>query len=93
MGCCLLAIILAGAPRVALVFWWLFDTRYVNAAFSNLIMAVLGFLFLPWTTLMYVLVYPGGLSTVNWVFLGLALLVDLATYGGGGSEGRRRYRS
>ena len=93
MGCCLLAIILAGAPRVALFVWWLFDTRYVNAAFGNLLMAVLGFLFLPWTTLMYVFVYPGGLSTVNWIFIGLALLVDLATYGGGGREGQRRYSS
>lgn len=93
MGCCLFAIVLAGAPRVALLFWWFFDTRYVNAAFNNLIWPLLGFLFLPWTTLMYVVVYPGGLSLVNWVFLGLALVIDLGTYGGGGREGRRRYSS
>ena len=74
MGCCLFAIVLAGAPRFALVFWWLFQTKYVNTAFSNLLFAILGFLFLPWTTLMWVMVYPGGISIVNWVFLGLAFL-------------------
>lgn len=93
MGCCLFAIILAGAPRFALFIWWLFDTQYVSAAFDSLIFAILGFLFLPWTTLMYVFVYPGGLTSVNWVFLGLAFLIDMSTYFGGGNEGRRRYSS
>ena len=93
MGCCLFAILLAGAPRFGLFFWWLFDTRYVNAAFSNFLIAIVGFLFLPWTTLMWVLVYPGGISMVNWLFLGIAFLIDMGTYFGGGREGRRRYSS
>ena len=93
MGCCLFAVVLAGAPRFALFLWWLFDTKYVTAAFTNLIWPVLGFFFLPWTTLMYVLVYPGGLSLVNWVFLGVALLIDMGTYFGGGKSGRNRYSS
>ena len=93
MGCCLFAIMLAGAPRFALFFWWLFQTRYVNAAFSNFLVAILGFLFLPWTTLMWVIVDPGGISFWNWIFLGIAFLVDMGTYFGGGREGRRRYSS
>jgi hypothetical protein len=93
MGCCLFAIILAGAPRFALFFWYLLDTRYVNAAFNNLLFAILGFLFLPWTTLMWVIVYPGGISLVNWIFLGIAFLIDMGTYFGGGREGQRRYAS
>jgi hypothetical protein len=93
MGCCLFAIVLAGAPRFALVFWWLIQTRYVNAAFSNFLFAILGFLFLPWTTLMWVIVYPGGISLVNWVFLGIAFMIDMGTYFGGGREGQRRYAS
>jgi hypothetical protein len=93
MGCCLFAIILAGAPRFALVVWWFLQTRYVNAAFSNLLFALLGFIFLPWTTLMWVFVYPGGISLVNWIFLGIAFLVDMGTYFGGGREGQRRYAS
>jgi hypothetical protein len=93
MGCCLFAVILAGAPRFALVLWYLFQTKYVSAAFTNLIWPLLGFLFLPWTTLMWVMVYPGGISLVNWVFLGIAFLIDMGTYFGGGREGQRRYAS
>ena len=93
MGCCLFAIVLAGAPRFALFFWWLIQTRYVNAAFSNFLFAILGFLFLPWTTLMWVFVYPGGISMVNWVFLGIAFVIDMGTYFGGGKSGRARYAS
>jgi hypothetical protein len=93
MGCCLFAIILAGAPRFALVVWWFLQTRYVNAAFSNLLFAILGFIFLPWTTLMWVFVYPGGISTVNWIFLALAFAVDMGTYFGGGKSGKERYAS
>ena len=93
MGCCLLAIMLAGAPRFALFFWWLVDTRHVNDAFGNFLVAILGFLFLPWTTLMWVIVYPGGISFWNWIFLGIAFFVDMGTYFGGGRESKRRYSS
>jgi hypothetical protein len=93
MGCCLFAIILAGAPRFALFFWYLFQPIVVRAAFSNFFIALLGFLFLPWTTLMWVIVYPGGISFVNWIFLGLAFAIDMGTYFGGGKSGRDRYAS
>ena len=42
---------------------------------------------------MYVIVFPGGLSVVNWIFLGLAFAIDMGTYFGGGREGQRRYAS
>jgi len=93
MGCCLFAIILAGAPRFALAIWWLFQTKYVSAAFNNLIWPLLGIIFLPWTTLMWVIVYPGGISLVNWIFLGIAFLIDMGTYFGGGKSGKERYAS
>ena len=41
----------------------------------------LGLLFLPWATLMYVIVYPVG--GFDWVWLGMAFLADLASYSGG----------
>jgi hypothetical protein len=94
MGCCLFAIVLAGAPRFALFFWWLMQRAYVTLAFKgSQIWGLLGFLFLPWTTLMWVIVYPGGISFVNWFFLALAFMVDMGTYFGGGREGQRRYAS
>jgi hypothetical protein len=42
---------------------------------------------------MWVFVYPGGISMVNWIFLALAFMVDMGTYFGGGREGQRRYAS
>ena len=94
MGCCVFTIILAGAPRLAIFLWWLLQRAYVTLAFKgNQLLGLLGFLFLPWTTLMWVIVYPGGISFVNWIFLGLAFAVDMGTYFGGGREGQRRYAS
>jgi hypothetical protein len=94
MGCCLFASVLAGAPRLAFLLWWLVQPARIDKTFSSMpggfawLWAGLGVLFLPWTTIMYVFVYPGGLSFVNWVFLGLALAVDIGSYGGG-EYGRR----
>ncbi len=93
MGCCVFAIILAGAPRFAFIMWWLFQPVRVNTSFDTIFFPLLGVLFVPWTTLMWVIVYPGGISVVNWVFLGLALMADLGTYFGGGKSGRDRYSS
>jgi len=93
MGCCLLGCLFAAGPRVAFAMWWLFDPRRVMATFGNWLWPLLGLLFLPWTTLMYMLVAPGGLSIVNWIFLGLAFAVDLSTWFGNGEAGRRKYAS
>lgn len=93
MGCCVFAIILAGAPRFAFIMWWLFQPVRVNTSFDTIFFPLLGVLFVPWTTLMWVIVYPGGISVVNWVFLALALAADLGTYFGGGKSGRDRYSS
>jgi len=83
MGCCAFALVLAGAPRLALLFWWFTQPGRFNATFETWLWPLVGVVFLPWTALMYVFVYPGGISLINWVFLGLALLVDIGSYGGG----------
>lgn len=83
MGCCLFATLIAGAPRLAFLLWWLFQPVRINATFSTFIWPLLGVIFLPWTTIAYVAVFPGGIVGFDWVVLGLAVLVDIATYGGG----------
>jgi hypothetical protein len=83
MGCCLFASVLAGAPRLAFLLWWLFQPVRINATFSSFIWPLLGVILLPWTTLMYVLVFPGGIVGFDWVWLGLAFAIDIGTYGGG----------
>lgn len=90
MGCCLVFLVLAGAPRVATVFWWLFQPVRFQLIFPNWIVPVLGVIFLPWTTLAYIWVTPNGLSPLNWCLLVFAFLIDISTYGGGGSAKRRR---
>jgi hypothetical protein len=70
--------------------WWLINPLRFNAAFSTFILPLLGFLFLPWTTLMYLLVFPMGIVGFDWIWLGLGLLADIGTYGGGGYGNRDR---
>ena len=44
----------------------------------------------PWTTLMYVLVAPGGLNGLDFLWLALAVILDIASYSSGGVYGKRR---
>jgi hypothetical protein len=52
---CLFALITLLSPRLGLLLLWLF-TNYVDRAFSGWVLPLLGLLFAPWTTLLYVLV-------------------------------------
>jgi hypothetical protein len=89
--CCLLAAFMVVGPRGVLFLVWLFQPARWNLAFDNILVPVLGFLFLPWTTLMYVLVAPGGVDTVDLIGLALALVLDIGSYAAGGVSGRNRY--
>ncbi|NTU70727.1 MAG: hypothetical protein HGB10_02755 [Coriobacteriia bacterium] len=89
MGCCLFASILAGAPRFAFVLWWLFQPGRIGRTFDGFLWPLLGLIFVPWTTLMYVMVYPGGIGGFDWLWLALALFIDLGTYGGGAKSKSR----
>ena len=65
-------------PRLALAFTWIF-TDFVDRAYDEWIIPLLGFVFLPWTTLVYALVYDGdGVNVLGWLLVALALLADLS---------------
>ena len=81
--CCTFTAILVAGPRLGLLVWYLFNPIYVNGAFDNFFWGFLGWLLLPWTTLMYVAIYPGGILGFDWLWLGLAVFADMATYFGG----------
>ncbi len=89
--CCILATFALVGPRGILFLVWLFQPIRFSAAFDNGLVAFLGFLFLPWTTLMYLLVAPGGVDTIDAIGLVLAVVLDIATYASGGVSGRNRY--
>ena len=88
MGC-LLAVVAGFFPRVALVIVWL-TTNLVDRAFGPWILPLLGLFFLPFTTLVYVLVYSPAihLGHGRWLWVALAFLVELGGYGAAG-RGRR----
>jgi hypothetical protein len=82
--CCALGILGILGPRALIIFWWLTDPTRWNLAFDGALVPILGFLFLPWTTLMYVVLWTaGGLEPIGWLLVAMAFAVDLATYGGG----------
>jgi predicted methyltransferase MtxX (methanogen marker protein 4) len=56
------------------------------------VVPLLGILLLPWTTLTYLVVAPGGVTGRDIVFLGLAVVLDLASYGGAALSNSRRTR-
>jgi hypothetical protein len=82
MGCCLFALLLAGAPRFAFLLWWLVQPVRMQTTFSTFIWPLVGIIFAPWTTIMYVAVFPGGVTGFDWVLIGLGLVVDIGTYAG-----------
>lgn len=81
--CCLVALLMLVGPRATMIVWWLFDANRWSQAFDSLLIPVLGFILLPWTTLAYVLVFSGGITGLDLVLLILAVLGDLGAYGGG----------
>jgi hypothetical protein len=88
--CCLVTSLFFLGPRAAILVWWLLQPLRWQAAFDTYIWPVLGFLLLPWTTLAYVVVAPGGVFGAEWLLIVLAVLVDLAGYAGGGYGNRDR---
>ena len=89
--CCIFTALLLLGPRVAIVAWWLLDASRFSAAFNTFIWPLLGFLLLPWTTLMYLVVWSPetGITGIKWFFLGVAVLVDIVLHGSGGYTNRR----
>ena len=91
--CCFFTILLFLGPCFAGIVWWLIQPARWNLAFDTFIIPILGIIFLPWTLLMYVIVAPGGLTGLEWVFVGLMLFFDIGSYVGGGWGNRSRFGS
>lgn len=86
MGCCLVAFFALLSPRLALVIVWIFSDL-LSRAYSSWILPLLGFFILPWTTLAYAAFWdwaPGHHLSWRWIFVGLAFLIDMGAYAGGG---------
>jgi hypothetical protein len=91
---CLLGCLALSMPRIALVLVWLFSPGYLGTAFQTRIWPLLGFLFLPLTTLAYAFVWHQSEGAISWggvLVLVIALLIDLGLVGSGArARGQRR---
>ena len=89
--CCIFTILILLGPRFAGAIWWLVQPARWQLVFQNWLWPLLGIIFLPWTTLMYVIVAPGGINGLwEWLFIGLSVIADIASYTGGGYGNRKR---
>lgn len=92
MGC-ILPIMSLFMPRVVMVFIWLL-TSWFALAFKTTLWPLLGFLFMPYTTLAYMAAMLNGHGEINLFWLIVLIIAVLWDLGGqGGSFRRRRKRS
>jgi hypothetical protein len=80
MGC-LFLILMMISPRLGIIFLWAF-TDYVQRSFDTWIWPLLGLIFLPWTTLLYLLVAApvGAITFWGWLFVALGFFMDIASH-------------
>ncbi|MEO8371765.1 MAG: hypothetical protein ABI806_21440 [Candidatus Solibacter sp.] len=88
---CLLVILILAFPRIVLAIMF-FTSTYLQRAYDNLLIPLLGFIFLPLTTLVYAWLTNNHqhMEGVNLIYLIVAVVIDLGGLGGGESHRRNR---
>ncbi len=81
MGCFVVLFALI-SPRLALIFVWIFSNLLSRAFDHEWLVPLLGFFFLPWTTLAYALLWSSdnGVTGFEWFIVGFAFVVDIGSY-------------
>ena len=75
---CLFAFAIAFAPRVVLLLAWIFSNRWQIVWQGQWFLPLLGIIFLPFTTIMYMLSWsPTGIQGWDWLWIGLGLFMDI----------------
>jgi hypothetical protein len=92
---CLFAIVAVITPRFVLfILWWFTD--YLNTAFSSGWWGLLGFFFLPTTTIAYAVAQnefttiTGAIETAGILVIILGVVIDIGVLGGSGRGVARR---
>jgi hypothetical protein len=89
---CLLALLAFFFPRFVMVVMYIFST-YLQTAFKTTLWPLLGFLFLPYTTLAYAFAMHQNNGSVSGIYLALivvAVLMDLGSTSGAEATRRKR---
>ena len=89
---CILLIIVLAFPRLVLLLMFLLST-YLQRAYHGLLIPLLGFLFLPLTTIVYAWMTNSNMPMegINLLILIVAVLIDVGGLGGGEWHRRSRY--
>lgn len=90
---CLVALLAIAMPRLAILLVLIFSD-FLGRAYETILWPLLGFVFLPLTTLAYAFAVNRAGSVTGWylALVVLAVLVDLGMIGGGGGRARRESR-
>jgi hypothetical protein len=79
---CLILLVGAAFPRLGIVLLEIFSD-YNDQAFESFWVGFAGFLFIPYTTLFYVLMYnwqDGGVNGFGWFVVALGFILDIGSY-------------
>ena len=95
---CLLGCLALAFPRVVLFLVWLFGHGYLTRAYDTWVWPLLGFFFLPLTTITFAYANnsmggAGVVTPLGWLLTIIALVIDLGLAGSGQSRIRYRYRN
>lgn len=92
---CLFLLFGSLAPRFTLALVALFGNSISRAFDGNNTEAFLGWVFLPFTELMYVFMFwlDGSVTGFDWFFVVLGFLFDLGSYTSGGAQARSRLQA
>ena len=76
---CIFAFAIAFVPRIMLILAWIFSDRWDVVWQGNWLWPLLGIIFLPYTTVMYLLIWTpvGGIAGWDWMWIILGLLLDI----------------
>lgn len=90
MGC-LFALFAGVFPRLALLIVWVARPKMVDAAFQTWFWPLLGIIFLPFATLMYVILYTVGVGLTgwDWFWVALAAILDVGHWGASWTQRRQ----
>ncbi len=89
---CLLVLVILAFPRVVLILMYLMSD-YLQRAYTGILVPLLGFIFLPITTIVYAWMVNNHMAIegTNLVILIIAVLIDASGLGGGEWHRRRRW--
>jgi hypothetical protein len=88
---CLFLLLMLFFPRIVLLLMWFFSNYLQRAFHHELLLPILGFIFLPITTIVYAWEVNNSmpLAGINIVWLVIAVLIDLGGIGHGATRSRR----